>query len=189
MFRLEQDQALINRMGLNNIGAEAVVRNLDSQQLKIPVGVNIVKTNLPGILDEQAIEDFVACYEIIEKVADYISLNVSCPNTGDGKTFEEPESLSALLEEINKIKVKINSRVPIFVKFSSDMELTKLEQAIEVCEAKDISGYVLVNTSLRREGLVSEAKSEKGGLSGKPIREIAKDKVKFAYKMLAGKSR
>lgn len=170
-FRLPQDQALINRMGLNNDGAQTVVKRLQNSKYNIPVGVNIAKTHNPEIMGQSAVEDYLFSYKEALKVADYITVNISCPNTASGKTFEDPATLDNLLETLLNAE-KIDP-VPTLVKFSSDLDDTSLQSLIEVCQSHRIDGYVACNTSSVRHKLNTspEILEEigKGGLSGAPL--------------------
>ncbi len=169
-FRLPKDRSLINRMGLNNEGAEAVIARLKELELSIPLGINIAKTNDASIHGEDAIEDYLFSYELANSVADYITINISCPNTGEGKTFEDPEALDALLKGLGIDK---SSRVPTLVKFSVDTNESTLTELVNICEKHGISGYVATNTSsIRKNLLTNESQLQKignGGLSGHSI--------------------
>ncbi len=170
-FRLPKDRAIINRMGLNNDGAQTVVKRLKNKKLSIPLGINIAKTHDPKIMGDAAIQDYVQSFNEAKKVADYITVNISCPNTTEGKTFEDPAALDELL---SALKIRDDARVvPTTVKFSSDLTKNKLLQLLEICENHRIHGYVACNTSSSRKGLqTSESELEdigRGGLSGKPI--------------------
>ena len=170
-FRLPKDRAIINRMGLNNDGAQTVVKRLKNKKLSIPLGVNIAKTHDPKIMGDAAIKDYVHSFNEAKKVADYITVNISCPNTAAGKTFEDPSALDELL---SALKIRDDARVvPTTVKFSSDLTKEQLLHLIEICEDHRVHGYVACNTSSSREGLQTP-KAElddigQGGLSGKPI--------------------
>lgn len=185
-FRLPEDRSLINRMGLNNQGAEQIVRRLKSINLNIPLGINIAKTNDASIHGDAAIEDYKISYDLAVSVADYITVNISCPNTGEGKTFEDPDALEALLSGLNIS----NSSVPTLVKFSVDTPKDAVQKLVEICEQHQISGYVATNTSSNREGLKTEkATLEKignGGLSGAAIRERSTHVVSWLYEFLKG---
>ena len=104
LFRLPKDRAVINRMGLNNDGVEVVVKRLSGIVTGIPKGINIAKTHDPSITGSKAIEDYLKSYRIAEPAADYITLNISCPNTSDGKTFEQKEPLKELLKAVYDIR-------------------------------------------------------------------------------------
>lgn len=170
-FRLPSDRSLINRMGLNNDGAPTISRRLQKMKLGIPLGVNIAKTHNPDIVGELALQDYKINFDLVKDHADYITLNISCPNTSEGKTFEEPEPLNDLLSllEISKD----SSLPPVLVKFSVDVESDVLEELLDVCESHNISGYVATNTSSGRDNLTTPHKTVKeigrGGLSGKAI--------------------
>lgn len=170
-FRLPEDDSLINRMGLNNEGAEKIISRLIGTDFPIPLGVNIAKTHNPAILGDKAIQDYVISFEEAEKVADYITINISCPNTEEGKTFEDSEALSALLEAIQPT----SRSLPVLVKFSVDLELELLSELTEICENFGIQGYVVTNTSSKRDQLKSSSKLiqsiGRGGLSGASISE------------------
>ncbi|HMB98460.1 MAG TPA: quinone-dependent dihydroorotate dehydrogenase [Balneolaceae bacterium] len=170
-FRLPADSSIINRMGLNNDGAATVVKRLAKCKSSIPVGVNIAKTHNPEITGTAALDDYLDSYRLAQKVASYITLNISCPNTTEGKTFEDPRSLESLLSHLNIGKDA--SEPPVLVKLSVDLDNQQLSELLDVCRASAISGYVATNTSARREDLTTSSKTikriGKGGLSGKAI--------------------
>lgn len=177
-FRLPEDEALINRMGLNNNGARSVIRSMERSTI-IPVGVNIAKTHDDSITGDAAIRDYAYSYSEAVKTADYITINISCPNTADGRTFEEPVALEALLMAI----FNENERnVPTLVKFSPDLSPDQLGQLVSICEEFQIDGYAACNTSSNRDNLTTiKQKIEaigRGGLSGKPIFEKSLSTIK-----------
>lgn len=171
LFRLPQDQALINRMGLNNDGADILAQKLKKEsEFEIPLGINIAKTHDPRILGDAAVQDYATSVRLLAPYASYIALNVSCPNTEEGKTFEDLNALNSLLGAIETDK-------PVLVKFSADITKKALIPLIESCETYGVAGYVAVNTSLDRSSLITPVhKLEgigKGGLSGKPLKSDA----------------
>lgn len=171
LFRLPEDRALINRMGLNNDGASTVAKRLGHMKTATPLGINIAKTHDSEITGDRAVADYLQSYREVRETADYITLNISCPNTSDGKTFEEPAALDELL---SALKIKADARtVPTLVKFSSDLEREELARLVEICEKHRINGYVASNTSSRREGLETDSavleRIGNGGVSGKPL--------------------
>jgi dihydroorotate dehydrogenase len=185
MFRLPRDYALVNRMGLNNDGARVIAdRILQNGKPDIPVGVNIAKTHSPRILNDAAIRDYMFSYREAAKIADYITVNISCPNTEEGKTFEDPVALQELLSAISTERVVSARNIPpLFVKFSSDLSDENLTQLIAICENKEIDGYVAVNTSSLRIGLTKTDESTlmsigKGGLSGQPLLNRAENTIR-----------
>lgn len=171
LFRLPQDQALINRMGLNNDGAEALALKLMNQPgFEVPLGINIAKTHDPRILGDAAVQDYATSVRLLAPYSSYIALNVSCPNTEEGKTFEDVNALKSLFGAIETDK-------PVLVKFSADITKKALIPLIDVCETFGVAGYVAVNTSLDRSSLITPVhKLEvigKGGLSGRPLKSDA----------------
>ena len=187
-FRLPRDRALINRMGLNNDGAKTVVKRLNNKKISIPLGVNIAKTHDPTIMGDAAIRDYVHSFVEAKKVADYITVNISCPNTESGKTFEDPSALDELL---SALKIRDDARVvPTTIKFSSDISKEKLFELIDLCEDHRVHGYVACNTSSNRDGLkTSKATLQKigeGGLSGRPIARKSIQVIKWISEATKG---
>ncbi|MBI3231546.1 MAG: quinone-dependent dihydroorotate dehydrogenase [Candidatus Doudnabacteria bacterium] len=194
MWRLPEDLAVVNRMGLNNIGADAMEKKLDARLQSgkicdIPLGVNIAKTHNPDILGEKGIEDYCYSFKKLHRFADYVLINISCPNTAEGKTFEECEAMEALLREIKKIIDAEKIIKPVLVKLSPDISFNDLDQILMVAEQCGISGYVIANCAYgMREGLKTPLsrleRIGRGGLSGEPIRQKTVDLIKHAYKNL-----
>jgi len=196
-FRLPDDRALINRMGLNNDGAVAIAHRIAGVKgdMRVPLGINIVKTHRPGLNGAEAVEDFRKSFVQLAPMADYVALNVSCPNTDDGKTFEEPASLDTLLVAIMAERTGALSAVPVLVKFSPPEpgELGaggRFHELLAVCEAHGTDGYIASNTTLSREGLTTSPSRldaiGKGGLSGRPLAERSKSLLRFLYRETAG---
>ncbi len=188
LFRLPKDQALINRLGQNNKGAEFLAGKIKHRKVSIPLGVSLVKTPDPNILGGKAVEDFVSSFKMLYHVSEFSILNVSCPNTQEGKTFEEPMALNDLLLEINKIRSALNITKPVLVKISPDLSFEELEKVLQVCEKHKIDGYVLTNTTKSREGLETSIDViegiGKGGLSGRPLRQKSTEIIRHVYKIL-----
>ena len=192
-FRLPSDRALINRMGLNNDGAEAIVRRLPVRSRRsIPIGINIVKTHRDGLFGDDAVEDFCSCYRTVTPHADYVTLNVSCPNTSEGKTFEEPASLDELLTAVECTEAK---RQPLLVKISppekTDVDLGRYSELLSVLLSHDVDGIVAANTATDRANLKSKKEHihqiGSGGLSGKPIAERSTRLIRFIYRNTDGR--
>ncbi|MBO6537663.1 MAG: quinone-dependent dihydroorotate dehydrogenase [Balneolaceae bacterium] len=187
-FRLPEDNSLINRMGLNNEGADAIVQRLKNVKLDIPLGINIAKTNDTTIHGDAAIEDYAYSYRKAMEVADYITVNISCPNTGEGKTFEDPDALKALLEGL---PLSESQRIPTLVKFSVDTAKEDLAYLVDLCESFGIDGYVATNTSSDRSGLKTSAtrleQIGNGGLSGAAIHTQSTQVIGWLNEFLQGK--
>ncbi|MEF8865159.1 MAG: quinone-dependent dihydroorotate dehydrogenase, partial [Salinibacter sp.] len=196
-FRLPEDQALINRLGLNNEGAEAVAERLEQgrSDRSRPLGVNLAKTHDPDIMGEAALEDFRTSFRHLVGPADYVTLNVSCPNTPDGGTFEDPAALDTLLDAIAAEQKAPGLAVPVLIKLSpplSDRVLfdTRLEEILAVTTAHDVDGFIATNTAPDRQGVqTSDERLEEigaGGLSGPPLEDRATRLVQYLYRATDG---
>lgn len=196
-FRLPEDEALINRMGLNNDGAEAVAERLEAGRgdRSRPLGVNLAKTHDDTILGEAALDDFRESFRQLVSQAQYVTLNVSCPNTADGTTFEEPDALDDLLSVIEEEQKAPGLETPILVKLSpplSDRVLfdTRLDDIVAVAQAHDVHGFVACNTAADRSHL--QASEERlaaigtGGVSGPPLASRATCLVRYLYRATDG---
>lgn len=184
LFRLPDDEALVNRLGLNNDGAAAIAARLAGRQFGFPVGVNIAKTNDESIVGRAACEDvWDACRRLAAR-GDFHVLNISCPNTADGRTFEDRASLAELLGGIEPVR-------PLFLKISPDLEPEAIDGILAACAGRPVAGFVLTNTTARRPGLRS-APSEvaacgRGGLSGPPLRAAALRTLARVYTLTRGR--
>lgn len=179
-FRLPEDQSLINRMGLNNDGVQTIARRLKKLKVDIPVGMNIAKTHDPNIMGREAFEDYSTSFHLLKNIADYITLNISCPNTAEGKTFEEPDTLNTLLQTL---EIGKDSSLPaVLIKFSVDLDDPLLNELLDVCEKNSVDGYVATNTSSKRENLnTPQSKLESigaGGLSGEAIKDSSTEIIR-----------
>lgn len=174
LFRLPTDHGLINRMGLNNDGAENIISRLKSSTIPpFPLGINIAKTHNSRIIGDAAIHDYLHSYNLAQEVADYITINISCPNTEEGKTFEDPDALDQLLTELLKNRNRQPMK-PVFVKLSADLTENEIQSLVSICEQHQVDGYVATNTSSKREFLSNTDlelidRIGRGGLSGKPL--------------------
>ena len=187
-FRLVEDHSLINRMGLNNDGAKTIIKRLEKVSLNIPMGINIAKTHSPKISGQTALDDYKFSYDLAKPIADYVTINISCPNTEEGKTFEDPETLNRLL---NYLEVGTNSSdPPVLIKVSVDGDGDQLREIIEVSESFAVSGYIATNTSSNRENLTASANTidqiGPGGLSGRAIRDKSTEKIRLISEVTKG---
>jgi len=191
LFRLPPDDALINRMGFNNDGAEALLANLKARkQHKIPVAVNIGKNKLTP--NELAHEDYRACIKTLYDEADFFVVNISSPNTQGLRDLQHGDELANLLahvcEEMNiQSKQRHSAKKPIFVKIAPDMTEDELVHTVETIKNSEISGIIATNTTLSREGLSHPNKVETGGMSGKPLTERATEVIRTVYRLTEGK--
>ena len=186
LFRLYKDEALINRMGLNNEGADVIAERLAGidDKVSIPYGINIAKTHDPKIMGDKAIDDYVYSFKKMIPFGSYIVLNISCPNTTEGKTFEDPSILGELLSAVKNSRERYDK--PVLVKLSPDLEKENLMKILAVCYDYSIDGFVSTNTSMKRDGLKTDQKKLDnigiGGLSGKPLYPVAVEQVRTIKK-------
>lgn len=179
LFRLPKDEAVINYMGLNGEGAESVANRLRGSQCKIPYAVNIAKTNNPEIVGEKAVSDFVSSFAAIADLpVAYVAINVSCPNTHEGK-HSELGQLRSVLEQIHALNQK---SIPLFVKLSPDSDMELLEGVVSLAQELNLAGFVCGNTTLDRSRLTTPeavlTKIGPGGMSGTPLKSKALNLVR-----------
>jgi dihydroorotate dehydrogenase len=172
IFRYPEQSALINRLGFNNDGADAIARRLNKlkQSRRWPancrIGINIGKSMATAL--NEATEDYLYSFRVLREFADYIVLNVSSPNTPGLRELQSPSALSELLSAI--AEKNLITRKPILVKVAPDLLPEELEQIISVCEATRVAGIIATNTTLDHSSMPTE-RDEPGGLSGAPLRE------------------
>ncbi len=183
IFRLENDGALINRLGFNNDGMELIKSRINSEGKKGIVGINIG----PNKDTKNQKNDFCLCLKKFFDVADYITVNISSPNTEGLRNFHDQEKLKELLVALNKIKKDNKSNIPLLLKVSPDIDESDIPEIIDVVIKNNISAIVLTNTtSGNRKNLKNKAKNEQGGLSGEPLQQISTNMIKKFYKLLNG---
>jgi dihydroorotate dehydrogenase len=170
IFRLPEQQALINRLGFNNDGADAIAQRLRKLRERgrwpaVPVGINIGKSRATPL--EQATEDYLYSFRLLRDFADYIAVNVSSPNTPGLRDLQEPGALSPLLAAIRAEAGRAGK--PIVVKISPDLSLSELESILAVCEQYGAGGIIATNTTLDHSSVPPQL-DKQGGLSGAPLR-------------------
>ncbi len=184
VFRLVEDEALINRLGFNNLGALNVVERIKSNEQTGLLGINIG----PNKDTKNRLKDYIEGLKIFHEVADYITINISSPNTEDLRSFHDKEKLGELLKSIGEEKKSLNSEIPIAVKVSPDIDDKEINKISEVLLDNNIEVVIISNTSdSSRDSLSNIQKHQKGGLSGKPIEEKSTKLIKKFYKILNGK--
>jgi len=175
LFRQPELQGLVNRMGFNNEGAEAVAERLKHQQGRrgraIPLGVNIGKSKVTPL--DRAVEDYLKSFRLLSPYADYITINVSSPNTPGLRQLQEAEPLRELLgalqlENRSRSEASGTLPIPVLLKISPDLGYAQLDEILSIVEEKGLSGIIATNTSLQRPGALAEIRTD-GGLSGRPI--------------------
>ena len=184
VFRLEEDQALINRLGFNNSGAEKIHSRILSNSPKGLLGINIG----PNKESKNRVEDYIICLRKFHDIADYITINISSPNTKNLRNFHEENELDLLLNTIQNEKQSIKSKVPIAVKVSPDIKETKIELISDILIKNNIELVIISNTTDKnRDNLININKLEKGGLSGKPLEKMSNQLINKFYKLLKNK--
>jgi len=177
IFRLKEDEALVNRMGFNNDGADAIVERLRKRKTNIIIGGNIGKNKVTP--NENAIDDYLICFEKLFDVVDYFVVNVSSPNTPNLRALQDKEPLTDLLRTLQTENNKKESPKPILLKIAPDLTDSQLMDIIDIVNTTKIAGVIATNTTISREGLQSEHRNETGGLSGKPVRERSTEVIRF----------
>jgi len=184
VFRLVQDEALINRLGFNNHGADTVLRRIKSNKKLGLLGINIG----PNKDSEDRMKDYLVGLKTFQGIADYITINISSPNTENLRNFHEENKLQDLLKSISKEKNILNSNVPILVKISPDINENEINTISEILLNNDVKGIIISNTSDSSRDLLSDIqKHQRGGLSGKPIEKKSNILISKFYKLLKGK--
>ncbi|SHJ10565.1 dihydroorotate oxidase A [Mesonia phycicola] len=177
LFRLKEDQAIINRMGFNNEGVEAAVERLKKNNGDVLIGGNIGKNKVTP--NEEAVEDYKICFEALFPYVDYFVVNVSSPNTPNLRALQDKEPLTNLLNTLKQLNAKKQNQKPILLKIAPDLTDSQLLDIIEIVQTTKIDGVIATNTTISREGLQSENKGEMGGLSGKPLTSRSTEVIKF----------
>ena len=184
IFRLTADKALINRLGFNNDGMEIIKKRIKSEGKQGILGVNIG----PNKETKNQKNDFCLGLKNFIDIADYITINISSPNTEGLRDFHDKEKLKDLLLTLNKIKKDNKSNIPLLLKVSPDIEDKYIPEIVDVAINNEISAIILTNTTNSNRGnLVTKIKIEKGGLSGEPLQQISTNMIKKFYKQLNGK--
>ena len=184
VFRLKEDCALINRLGFNNDGIDEIKKRILSKKKIGVLGINIG----PNASTKDKKNDFFAGLRSFFNLADYITINISSPNTKGLRDFHETNQLIDLLTGLNKIKNENKTNIPLLLKISPDIHKDKIENICGIISDNNVSAIIVSNTSNNnRENLINELKNEEGGLSGKPIKKISTDLIKVFYNKLNGK--
>src|SRR5690606_27039266 len=176
LFRLLEDSAIINRMGFNNGGVDAAVEKLRKNK-DVLIGGNIGKNKLTP--NEEAVQDYLICFEKLFPFVDYFVVNVSSPNTPNLRALQEKEPLTKLLGELMQKNAEMPSAKPILLKIAPDLTDDQLLDIIDIVSETKIAGVIATNTTLSRDSLVSANKTETGGLSGKPLTKRSTEVIRF----------
>ena len=182
LFRLRDSEAIINRMGFNNAGAAALAARLKALgPIGVPLGISLGKSKVTPL--EEAVQDYLASYELLHPYADYIAVNVSSPNTPGLRTLQDKTAIGNLL-------AALVGKVPVLVKIAPDLTEPAIAELLEVCLSHGAAGVIATNTTLARDGLAAADQpraAEAGGLSGQPLTEKARKVVHFVHTETGGR--
>jgi dihydroorotate dehydrogenase len=192
LFRLPEDQALINRMGFNNGGAEIAATRLRlaarTRKQHIIIGGNIGKNK--DTPNEQAVQDYEKAFRALHEVVDYFVVNVSSPNTPGLRALQDREPLTALLKHLKALNASYSEPRPILLKIAPDLSDAQLDDIIAIVQETSLDGIVATNTTIDRNGLNTDATEVNafgnGGLSGKPLRARATEVVRYIHDKSGG---
>lgn len=188
LFRLRDSEAIVNRMGFNNEGADALARTLAATgRIGIPIGVSLGKSKTAPL--EDSIGDYLTSLRAVYDHADYLAVNVSSPNTPGLRTLQDRAPLDELLGALTEQAACLATRdprvgrvVPVLVKIAPDLSDAAIYEVLQVCADRGIAGVIATNTTLGRDGILPgdvAAAEQAGGLSGRPLRERALEVVRF----------
>lgn len=180
LFRLKEDEAIINRMGFNNDGVKVIADRLRKRKTDIIIGGNIGKNKVTP--NENAVDDYMICFNELFDVVDYFVVNVSSPNTPNLRALQDKEPLTKLLQTLQDENLNKTKQKPILLKIAPDLTDDQLLDIIDIVKVTKIAGVIATNTTIERENLKSTNKKEVGGLSGKPVRERSTEVIRFLSK-------
>jgi dihydroorotate dehydrogenase len=181
LFRLPNDEAIINRMGFNNEGVDAAVERLKKRKTKVIIGGNIGKNKLTP--NEDAIRDYEYCFKALFDVVDYFVVNVSSPNTPNLRELQDKKPLTDLLNHLQEINNSKPARKPLLLKIAPDLTDSQLDDIIDIVKTTKIDGVVATNTTIAREPLTYPKSHIEnigmGGLSGKPLAKRSTEVIAY----------
>ena len=181
LFRLPKDQALINRMGFNNEGVDALVDRLKKHKSSMVIGGNIGKNKLTP--NDQAVEDYVICFNKLFDHVNYFVVNVSSPNTPGLRDLQDKGPLTNILKTLQEINLNKQKPKPLFLKIAPDLTEGQLEDIVDIIRSTKLTGIVATNTTISREKLITHNSKineiGNGGLSGRPVLEQSNRIIKY----------
>jgi dihydroorotate dehydrogenase len=194
LFRLPLDNAALNRLGANNLGAQITAQTLaqvwQRQPRQIPIGINLVKSKVTPL--EQAAQDYLGSFRLLKDWADYFVVNVSSPNTPGLRSLQDREQLTHIF---SALQTENQGQKPLLIKIAPDLEWEAIAVIIELAQRFELAGIIATNTTIRRQGLNTEILAatgmpiteETGGISGQPIRKRSTEIIRFIYQNTGGK--
>jgi dihydroorotate dehydrogenase len=191
MFRLPADEALINRMGFNNLGVDVAAQRIDAYrrslkpgQQAVIIGGNIGKNKVTA--NEDAVNDYIKCFDRLFDVVDYFVVNVSSPNTPGLRELQEKEPLMHILNTLQQRNNKEGVSRPILLKIAPDLTNDQLNDIADIVKQTGIAGIIATNTTISRDGLTSAHKEETGGLSGRPLTQRSTEVIRYLHQVSGG---
>ncbi|WP_416864947.1 MAG: quinone-dependent dihydroorotate dehydrogenase [Imperialibacter sp.] len=188
LFRLPEDESLINRMGFNNQGVDAAVARLRQRKSKVIVGGNIGKNKVTP--NEKAVDDYVLNFLKLFDVVDYFVVNVSSPNTPNLRALQEKEPLKELLSSLQTVNLSKPAPKPILLKIAPDLTNSQLDDVVEIVTKTGIAGIIATNTTISRDGLVTDRQKVEqigaGGLSGKILKSRSTEVIRYLHEKTGG---
>ncbi|MEA5468714.1 quinone-dependent dihydroorotate dehydrogenase [Spirulina sp. 06S082] len=191
LFRLLEDEAVLNRMGFNNQGSEVLQQNLKQRekQFAIPMGINLGKSKITPL--ETAAEDYLGSFQRLQNLGNYFVINVSSPNTPGLRSLQNSQQLSSILEAIQQ---ENQGQKPILVKIAPDLEWEAIASVLELAKMYQLAGIIATNTTIRKDCLKTSiitatgnpVMQEAGGISGKPLRDRATEVIRFIWQQTEG---
>lgn len=192
LFRLVEDEAILNRMGFNNQGAEILAQRLrekHQQKFIIPVGINLGKSKITPL--EAAAEDYLGSFKLLKDHGDYFVINVSSPNTPGLRSLQDAEELSKI---IAVLKTENTENKPIFIKIAPDLEWDAIADVVNLSQTHKLAGIIATNTTIKREGLKTQwlpqtgsyITEEAGGISGAPLKERSTEVISWIHQNTQG---
>ena len=188
LFRLKEDEAIINRMGFNNDGIETALLNLKKRKTRIIIGGNIGKNKITP--NEEAYSDYEKCFLALFNYVDYFVVNVSSPNTPNLRELQDKEPLTRILSSLMNINNQKKSPKPILLKIAPDLSDEQLNDIIEIVSETKIDGIIATNTTISRDGLTVDDKTltdiGAGGVSGKPLSKRSTEVIRYLHEKSGG---
>lgn len=194
MFRLPEDQAILNRMGANNQGAEAIAQRLQAtwnrEARTIPIGINLCKSKITTLNEAGA--DYLGSFRYLRSLADYFVINVSSPNTPGLRSLQAGEQLEPILAALQG---ENQGEKPILIKIAPDLDWTAISSILRLCQDYDLAGVIATNTTISKDNLKTKIlaetgnpiKEENGGISGLPLKQRSTEVIRFIYRETQGK--
>lgn len=186
LFRLMKDEAIINRMGFNNEGVEELVKRLKKRNTQLIIGGNIGKNK--DTPNENAVDDYILCFNALYQYVDYFVVNVSSPNTPNLRELQDKEPLTHLLNALKELNKTKEIQRPILLKIAPDLSNEQLDDIIDIVSSTKIEGVIATNTTIHREGLTTENVNEigAGGVSGKPLTQRSTEVIRYLHEKSNG---